>query len=132
MKIQIGKIPVIIIFTAIALSVYAASYFTKSGEPKVTDNKTTQAINLLKEIAEIKIIENAVVKNGSKLFYTNEGENGDVITVSLRESFPDLHSTRIETFNVNIKTEEITVSDYATDNNITLEEWKKTVKERFE
>lgn len=133
MKIQIGKIPVIIIFSAIVFLIAGAGYFRKSGEPTVTNDKTSQAINLLKAIPEIKIIEDAVVKSGRKPFFTSEGENGDIITVSLRESFPDdPHTTRIDTFNVNITTKEITISDYATDNDILFEEWQKTVKERFE
>lgn len=137
MNRQAGKVPLIITFIVLLLLGAVAGFFLlgkqKSSEPIISSDKTSQAINLLKEVAEIKIIEDAVVKSGRKLFYTNEGENGDIITVSLRESFPDdPHTTRIDTFNLNINTKVITVSDYATDKDISLEEWKKTVKERFE
>ncbi len=137
MNKQTGKVPLIIVSTLLVLLAIVAGFFLlgkqKSNEPIVSNDKTSQAINLLKEVDEIKIIEDAVVKSGRKLFFTPEGENGDIITVSLRESFPDDPRTnRIDTFNVNISTKEITVSDYATDNEISFEEWQKTVKERFE
>ena len=101
-------------------------------EPSSSEDKTSEAINILETIPEIKTIQQSVVKAGRKPFFTPEGENGDIVTVSLRESFSDdPHTSRIDTFNVNIISKEITVSDVVTSKDMSLEEWKKTVKERF-
>jgi hypothetical protein len=57
-----------------------------------------------------------------------------VTIVLFEEGFPDQHSTRIDTFMVNVTTNEIQVYTAASvpNKNISLEEWKKTVKERFQ
>ncbi len=95
-----------------------------------------KAIKILQAIPEIQIIENAVIKNGRKTFFTQGSISGDVVTVWLYEGgFPDQHTTRIDTFNVNIKSKVITVDDVAMKSGqetITLDEWKKTVKTRFQ
>ena len=95
-----------------------------------------KAIQILQAIPEIQTIQNAVIKNGTKTFFTQGDINGDVVKVWLyEEGFPDQHTTRIDTFNVNIKTKVITVDDVAMISGrefITLDAWKKTVKERFE
>lgn len=143
MNKQTGKVSLIIILTVIVLIAAGGLYFlqqktserqeTQVSEPTINNANVSEAINLLKTVPEIKIIEDAVIKSGRKPFFTSEGESGDIITVSLRESFPDdPHTTRIDTFNVNINTKEIIVSDYVTNNDIPLDEWKKTVKERFQ
>lgn len=94
---------------------------------------SVEAIDLLTALPEIQTIEKSVIKAGRKPFFTPEGESGDIVTVSLRESFPDdPHTSRIDTFNVNIKSKVITVEDVVTGKTIPLEEWKETVKERFE
>ena len=99
----------------------------------LTNSNLTEAIRLLEAIPEIQIIKEAVTKAGRKPFFTLEAENGDVVVISLRESFTeDLHTSRIDTFNVNLKSKEVTVEDVAANKEITLDEWKKTVKPRFE
>jgi len=92
----------------------------------------TKAIDILKEIPEVQNIERSVIKAGRKPFYTPEGMDGDVVTVSLRESFPDdPHTTRIDTFNVNLTTRIITVEDVARGGQISLEEWKKKTNQSW-
>lgn len=101
--------------------------------PNTNSDKVSEAISLLETIPEIKIIKDSVVKAGRKPFFTPEGENGDIVTVSLRESFPDdPHTSRIDTFHININSKEITVSDVVTNRDISLEDWKKSVRERFQ
>lgn len=94
-----------------------------------------KAVKMLQEIPEIQIIENAVIKNGRNTSFSSAGgENGDIVTVLLFEGgFPDKHTTRIDTFMVNIKTNEIQIYDATSvpNKNLSLDEWKKTVKERF-
>lgn len=95
-----------------------------------------KAVKILQAIPEIQIIENAVIKNGRKTFFMQGDINEDVVKVWLYEGgFPDQHTTRIDTFNVNIMSQVITIDDVAMTSgreSITLEEWKKTVKERFQ
>jgi hypothetical protein len=98
----------------------------------VFSNNTEKAIKLLQNIPEIQIIEKSVVRAGRKPFYTPEGENGDIVTISLRESFPDdPHTSRIDTFNINIKTNFITVEDVVSGQDISFSQWKKEIKNRF-
>lgn len=92
----------------------------------------TKAISILETIPEIQNIEKSVIKEGRKPFYTPEGIEGDVMTVSLRESFPDdPHTSRIDTFNVNITTRIITVEDVVSGGQISLEEWKKKTNQSW-
>jgi hypothetical protein len=95
-------------------------------------NTNTKAIQMLQAISEVQNIERTVSHAGRKLFYTPEGVNGDVVRVSLRESLPDdPHTSRIDTFNINIKTKIITVEDVVTGQDISLEEWKKKVNQSW-
>ena len=88
--------------------------------------------SILKTIPEIQNIEKQVKKEGRKPFYTPEGRDGDIVIVSLRESFPDdPHTTRIDTFNVNITNGIITVEDVVNGGQISLEEWKKKVNQNW-
>lgn len=116
--------------------IYSLNLDSFSSNAKTTSTNYDQAISLLEAIPEIRIIQSAVIKAGRKPFFIPEGESGEIVTVSLRESFPeDAHTSRIDTFNVNIKSGVITVDDVAMVSGsemITLEEWKKTVKERFQ
>ncbi len=95
-----------------------------------------KAVKILQAVPEIQIIENAVIKNGRNTSFSSAGgENGDIVTVLLFEGgFPDQHTTRIDTFMVNVKTNEIQVYDATSvpNKNLSLEEWKKTVKDRFQ
>lgn len=92
-----------------------------------------QAIRILQEIPEVQQVQQSVISAGRKPFFTIERWTEDIITISLRESFPDdPHTTRIDTFNVNVMSKVITVEDVVAGGNITLEEWKKTIKERFQ
>ena len=95
-------------------------------------NADTKAIQILQTIPEVQNIEKSVKKAGRKPFYTPEGKDGDIVTVSLRESFPDdPHTTRIDTFNVNITNGIITVEDVVGGGQISLEEWKKKVNQSW-
>lgn len=100
-----------------------------------TDNYN-KAVQILQVIPEIQTIQNAVIKNGRNISFSSAGgENGDIVTVLLfEEGFPDQHTTRIDTFMVNVKTNEVQVYTAASvpNKNLSLEDWKKTVKERFE
>lgn len=110
----------------------ALSVIPSPTAPITSSNNTEKAIKLLESIPEIQIIKDSVIKAGRKPFFTPEGENGDVVTISLRESFPDdQHTSRIDTFNINILSKIITISDVVTNKDISLDEWKKTVNERF-
>jgi len=92
----------------------------------------TKAISILETIPEIQNIEKSVIKEGRKPFYTPEGIEGDVMTVSLRESFPDdPHTSRIDTFNVNITTRIITVEDVVSGGQISLGEWMKKTNQSW-
>lgn len=96
-------------------------------------NNHNKAIQILQMIPEIQTIQNSVVKAGRKPFYTAEGESGDIVTISIRESFPDdPHTSRIDTFNVNVKSKVVTVEDVVSGKDIPFAVWKKTVKERFQ
>ena len=54
------------------------------------------------------------------------------MTVSLRESFPDdPHTSRIDTFNVNITTRIITVKDVVSGGQISLGEWMKKTNQSW-
>ena len=100
--------------------------------PISNQHNTLVAINTLETIPEIQIIKKAVLKVGRKPFYTTEYEENGIVTISLRESFPDdPHTSRIDTFNVDLHSGKITVSDNVTNIDISLEEWKKTLSERF-
>lgn len=105
---------------------------SSSNAPKKVDNFGA-AVNYLEKLPEIRQIENAVKKAGqSKTFYTNEDIVGDVVSISLRESFEDQHTSRIDSFNVNLKTKEILVEDVVSGGTITFDEWKKNLNERFQ
>jgi len=92
----------------------------------------TKAISILETIPEIQNIEKSVIKEGRKPFYTPEGIEGDVMMVSLRESFPDdPHTSRIDTFNVNITTRIITVEDVVSGGQISLGEWMKKTNQSW-
>lgn len=95
-----------------------------------------KAVKIVQAIPEMTIIENAVINKGKKMRFSSAGgEFRDIVTVLLfEEGFPDLHTSRIDTFMVNIKTNDIQVYSASTipNKNISLEEWKKTVKERFQ
>jgi len=94
--------------------------------------RTEVAIAVLDALPEVQTIKNAVVKAGRKPFYTPEGEDGDIVSVSLRESFPeDEHTSRIDSFNVNVKTGEVTVEDIVSGGQISYDEWKKSMDTRF-
>ncbi len=95
-----------------------------------TDNYD-RAIQILQTIPEIQTINNAVIKAGNKTFFSPEGENGSIVTVSFRENFSDAHTSRIDTFNIDIESKVVTVEDVVSDREISLDEWRKTVKERF-
>lgn len=103
---------------------------------KFINNPGETAIKILQAVPEIQIIENAVMKNGRKTLFTQGNISGDIVTVWLyEEGFPDQHTTKIDTFNVNVKSGVITVDDVAMKSGqetITLDEWKKTIKERFQ
>ncbi|MFC1790656.1 hypothetical protein ACFLZP_04210 [Patescibacteria group bacterium] len=86
----------------------------------------SQAIDKLNQIAEIDKIKRMVIQAGRKPFYINEGIDGYVVSVSLRESFPDdPHTTRIDSFQVNLETGIITVLDIASNDYLPLEKWQE-------
>lgn len=99
-----------------------------------TDNYN-KAVKILQAIPEIQIVENAVIKNGRTTSFSSAGgEHGDIVTVLLfEEGFSDQISRWRDSFMVNIKTNEIKVyTDASVPNkNISLDEWKRTVKTRF-
>jgi hypothetical protein len=100
---------------------------------KAPGDKFSQAVKVLEEKAEIKIIEKASQNAGRTPFFTSENETGNVVTLSLRESFPeDSHTTRIETFKVDTFSYEIMVYDAISDKYLTYDEWKVTVSKRFQ
>lgn len=95
-----------------------------------------KAVNMLQTIPEVQLIQQAVIKNGRNTSFSHAaGENGDIVTVLLFEGgFPDKISRRIDTFMVDIKTNEIQVYTGApvSNKNLSLDEWKKTVRTRFQ
>jgi hypothetical protein len=128
-----------LIFVLLFLLIGIFIFFLLSAKKQVNilnsnrlSSETEEYIKLLEQIPEIQKIEQGVLKEGRKPFFTDEGKNGDIISLSLRESFPDdPHTSRIDTFDIDIKTKIITVEDVATGENISLEEWKRSIKERF-
>jgi len=95
-------------------------------------NADTKAIQMVQAITEVQNIERSVKNTGRKPIYTPEGRDGDIVTISLRESFPnDLHTTRIDTFNVNITNGVITIEDVVGGGQILLEEWKKKINQNW-
>lgn len=94
------------------------------------------AMSILQGIPEIQDLQKDIIKLGRTTFFKAGDEHGDIVKIWLYEDgFPDNHITRIDTFNVNIKTSVITVDDVAMMSGkefITLEEWKKDVKGRFQ
>lgn len=92
------------------------------------------AMSILQNVPEIQLLQKDIKRLGRTTFFKAGEENGDVVKIWLYED-ADNHITRIDIFNVNIKTKVITVDDVAMisgQETITLNEWKKTVKERFE
>lgn len=119
-------------------SIYSEAETMIKSFKKITDinnGDVEKAIDILKAIPEVQIIQNAVAKNGRKVFFSQGDVRGDIVKISLMEGgFPDQHTTRIDTFNVNVKSNVITVDDVAMISGqefITLDAWKKTVNERF-
>lgn len=94
------------------------------------------AMSILQNLPEIRLLQNDIKRLGRTTFFKAGEENGDVVKIWFYEDgFPDNHTTRIDTFNVNIKTKVITVDDVAMMSGkefITLDDWKKTVKGRFQ
>jgi hypothetical protein len=85
----------------------------------------SQAISKLDQITEIDKIKQKVFQAGRKPFYTNEGIRDKIVSISLRESFPeDAHTTRIDTFNVGLDSGVIMVEDVVSGGQISLEDWK--------
>lgn len=104
-----------------------------------TDNKSLNyisAMSILQNVPEIQELQKDIIKLGRTTFFEAGEENGDVVKIWLYEDGnPDKHITRIDTFNVNVKTKVVTVDDVAMMSGkefITLEEWKKTVTGRFQ
>ncbi len=107
---------------------------------KFTNDSTSlnyvSAMSILQNVPEIQLLQKDIIRLGRTTFFEAGDENGDIVKIWLYEDGnPDKHITRIDTFNVNIKTKVITVDDVAMMSGkefITLEEWKKTIKGRFQ
>lgn len=124
----------IILLAVILIFVYNVRRDAESRTNGVTgkSNNAAKAIQILQTLSEIQKIQNSVTSAGRKPFFTAEEENGDLVKISLRESFPeDAHTSRIDTFNVDLKTKIITIDDVLTDKAIPFNEWQKTIEERF-
>lgn len=95
-----------------------------------------RATIILQAVPEIQALQKDLIKLGRTTLFKAGDEDGDLVKIWLYEDgIPDGHITRIDTFNVNIKTKVITVDDVAMISGkqfISLEEWKKTVKGRFQ
>lgn len=127
----------IVIFSAASLEkeigdIVATFRFTNGN----TSPNYVSAMSILQNVPEIQLLQNDIKRLGRTTFFEAGDENGDVVKIWLYEDgFPDNHTTRIDTFNVNVKTKVITVDDVAMisgKETITLDEWKKTVKGRFQ
>jgi hypothetical protein len=98
----------------------------------VMTNIEQQAIEVVKQIAETRRIESAVIKAGRKPFYTIDGTSGRMVSISLRESVEeDARSNRIETFMVNMDSGVITIEDVVSGGQISLEDWKVKVNQSW-
>jgi hypothetical protein len=96
------------------------------------DADSVAAIGILDAIPEIQTIKKAVIKAGNNPFFQFENLKGEMVTISLHEDVTGQPQTnRIETFNVNLATGEITIYDVVNNTNISYDEWKKTVADRF-
>lgn len=91
-----------------------------------------KAITEIQKNGSIQYIQDILKKDGRTGYLEYQSEKGDVVTVFLIEGgFPDNHTTRIDTFLMNVKTGEILVSDMTSNKNVSLKEWGKDVTKRF-
>lgn len=103
------------------------------GLPKKDNSQFSKATSLLDGIPEIVKIKQKIIRAGNKPFYADEDEQGSVIRVSLRESFlEDGHTTRIETFDVNLSSNTITVEDIVNGGVTSLKDWQQKVHQTWE
>lgn len=120
----------------IAMVAIGAALFFLKFMPVGDSQNYTKAMIVLQEVPEVQALQKDILALGRTTFFEAGVEDGDLIKIWLYEGgFPDGHTTRIDTFNVNVKTKVITVDDVAMisgKESITLEEWKKTVKGRFQ
>lgn len=98
----------------------------------VTTAQSDKAVALLQENTSIQYIQRVIANGGTKAYLEPQNEKGDVAEVNLIEgNFPDNHTTRIDTFMVNVKTGEILVYDVANNKNISLKNWGTNIIQRF-
>ena len=122
----------VFIVTALLLVAVATAGVFHLIKKKPDQTSLTAATTMLEALPEIQTIQKAVIAAGRKPFFVLEQENKNTVTISLKESFPqDQHTNRIDTFKIDLTTKTIMVYDITTDSYVPLEEWKKSVKERF-
>ncbi|PJA87208.1 MAG: hypothetical protein CO141_00610 [Candidatus Moranbacteria bacterium CG_4_9_14_3_um_filter_42_9] len=131
-KLFLGLFVCAVIFTTVIAGKIYLTHTIKNTATRSQQNNTETALKILEDVPEVKTIQNSVIKAGRKPFFTSESEKNNIVTISLRESFPgDPRTSRIDTFNINIVSKTITVEDIVSNKTNSLEEWKKTVNERF-
>lgn len=104
--------------------------FPSKQELSVITSDYEVAVGLLEGMDEVNKIRLAIEAAGNKLFFLNEGESNGEIRVEMGEGLSD-HTSRIATFYVHVPTGVITVDDVAQVKRISLEEWKKQVRESW-
>lgn len=106
-----------------------ATFRFASPETTTTGDK---AIAILQENKSIQYIQGIVIDRGRKAYLEKQSEKDNVVEISLIEDgFPDKHTTRIDTFQVNVETGEIQVVNMVNNKNISLDEWAAEVTQRF-
>jgi len=91
---------------------------------------TKDALELLEAIPEIGLIRKEVEKAGRKTVITTDGKDGTKVTVSFTEDAED-HLSRIATFVVDEATGLIQIYDVTTNQNISLADWQKQVRQSW-
>jgi hypothetical protein len=104
--------------------------FPSKQELSLVDSDYGVAVGLLEDVEEVVKIRNVIEKAGNKLIFMDGGEKDGEVMVGMSESLSD-HTSRIATFYVNVQTGLITVDDVVRAKRISLEEWKKQVRESW-
>lgn len=107
--------------------------FIGSSNSTSSNSKNYQkAITILQENKSIQYIQSVVAGNGRKAYLEKQSEKDNVVEISLIEGgFPDKHTTRIDTFQVNVETGEIKVVDMVNNKNISPDAWGAGIAQRF-
>ena len=101
-------------------------------ETPLSTAQSNEAVAILQKNLSIQYIQSVIANNGRKTYLEPQNEKGDVVEVYFIEGgFPDQHTTLIDVFMVNVKTDEILVADITNNKTISLNDWGMNIIYRF-